>query len=172
MGTSGVKWHYDKTALITSLKARKGKIILVAKDFKVDRHTVSKVIREDEELAQLVADIRNDYDETSLDAAEDTLLYALSIKKDDLSSALRSAFFLLNNKGKGRGYAHPKSKEDNDNDEKVSVRELRGFIMECNSESKRPDNRNEAEVELGAGQRSCQTNSKKEEDLAQECGDP
>ncbi len=111
MGTSGVLWKGKKTAIIDTLKKRNGVVSLAAKDFGINRHTLTKRIQEDSELQELVERLRNDFVEQRLDSAEDTIIFALQRRDIDLSNALRAAFFVLNNLGRRRGYVPPRLAE-------------------------------------------------------------
>ena len=111
MGTPGVPWTVDKLTIVEALKKRKGAVTLAAKDLSCCYTTLNKRIKEDEELKELVSQLRNAFTTELLDSAEDTLLYALDNKDQDLANALKSSFYVLNNKGKERGYAHPTDAE-------------------------------------------------------------
>lgn len=65
-----------------------------------------KHVKQYPDLVELIDHLRTDRDESLLDKAEDYLDVAMSQQKD-LASGLKSAFFVLNNKGKPRGYNPP-----------------------------------------------------------------
>ena len=104
MGVQGSPCDLTKAEITEALKKRKGRITYAAKDLNVKYETLKKKIDADPELVQLLHDLRYVFDETMLDSAEDTLMYGMGKREVDLGNALRSAFYILNNKGKGRGY--------------------------------------------------------------------
>ena len=134
MGTSGVPWNVDKNAIIAALKHRKGRITFAAKDLNVHHCTLRKKINADPELMQIMEDERQAFDTLLLDSGEDCLLYAISKRDTDLPSALKSSFYILNNKGRSRGYS-PKCNEGSI--EIHDPREIAQALAEYNSEVSR-----------------------------------
>ena len=131
MGTSGVPWVVDKTVIVETLKARKGRLSYAAKDLNVHFSTLKNRIDADPELVQLLQDLRNGFDVLLVDSAEDLLLYAIAQKEKDLTNALKSSFYILNNKGRSRGYSPNKSGEGSG--EGCDIRELAHSITECDT---------------------------------------
>ena len=105
MATPGSGWVVTRQEIVERLKLYGGRLVKTAKSFGVKYDTLRKKIDPDPELVQLVSDLRNDYDHTLLDEAEDTLSYALAKRKKDMTNALKCAFYVLNNKGIERGYS-------------------------------------------------------------------
>lgn len=97
-------WNPPKENIIAMLKKHNGLIIRAAEEFKINRHTLARKIKEDPELVELVENLKYDYQEGLLDLAEETLNYALVQKGQDINAALKSAFFTLNSRGQSRGY--------------------------------------------------------------------
>ena len=104
MATPGVKLNIPKSTIVTVLKEAKGVMTTAAKALKVAPHTLRLKIKEDKELVEILANLRHNFEESMLDMAENTLLYAISKREDDMNNALKSSFYILNNKGKERGY--------------------------------------------------------------------
>lgn len=109
MGTSGVKFDRSKDDIIDAIKKHRGKLYKVAKQLNCHYETVRKYTDDDPDIVQLIHDLRHGYDEDLCDLAEDTLVDAMEARVGDMGNALKSAFFVLNNKGKDRGYNHPDS---------------------------------------------------------------
>lgn len=105
MATSGCPWKCDKKTIIRALKSAKGRISHACKTLDVSHNTLVRRIRENEDLVEMLDDMRNGFNESLLDNAEDTLAFALNQKIDDLPQALKSSFYILNNKGEKRGYS-------------------------------------------------------------------
>jgi hypothetical protein len=127
MGTQGVPLDIPKSVIIDSIKKRKGVVTYVCKDLDICHDTALKYINADPELKQLLADQRHSYDEYLCDKSESVLVYALNRCETDLSNALGSAKYILNNKGKSRGYAlKPDASTQPDSEDKVlaAVREM------------------------------------------------
>ena len=103
MGTQGVPNNLSKTAITSSLKENKGRITYAARQLNVAHCTLRKRINEDPELVELLSQLRHEYEENLLDSAENTLDVSVN-KHEDMQSALKATFFILNNKGKSRGY--------------------------------------------------------------------
>lgn len=105
MGTPGVKWSCKKETIVIALKASCGVISRASKALGVTHNTLLKRIREHEDLVQLLEELRNELEETMLDRAEEVLVFALKKMDGDLGNALKSCFYVLNNKGEKRGYS-------------------------------------------------------------------
>lgn len=130
MGTSGVPWNISKDSIIEALKARKGKITYAARDLKVHYTTLKKRVYADSELLSLIDELRNEFNAILVDSAEDTMLYAMQNRKNDLASALKSCFYILNNKGKHLGYSQKTITVSGD---EISIRAIAQGITECDS---------------------------------------
>lgn len=104
MAISGTPWPEPKENIINAIKEFKGVITKVAKYFNVTPLTIYNKMRSDPDVKQAVEDARTNYETNLVDLAEDTLLYTLSKRDEDPANALKSTFFVLNNKGKDRGY--------------------------------------------------------------------
>jgi hypothetical protein len=111
MGTPGVSSNFTKEDICSALKECKGVVTHSAIKLKVNRSTLDRYIRQFG-LEKELKEFREQHDEEMLDEAENVLKYALSVRKDDLGNSLKSAFYLLNNKGKRRGFAHPMSLDE------------------------------------------------------------
>lgn len=136
MGTPGVKWRCKKETIETALKNARGRITYAAKVLNVTHNTLRKKIKE-YDLDELLDELRNEFNETTLDSAENALLYALSKQDVDVGNALKSSFFILNNKGKSRGYS-PRNNPGNNNDSSTSfldeLKKLTAILRTLNSE--------------------------------------
>lgn len=110
MGIPGVPFNCTKNQILDAIKKSGGRFLHIAALLNYDDSTVRKHINADPELVQALKDARNTRDEGLLDGAEDTLKLALEKADTDIQSALKSAFYVLNNKGKERGYASPDEK--------------------------------------------------------------
>lgn len=109
MATSGVKFNRSKNEIIEAIKKHNGKLTKVAKHLNCCYDTVRKYTDDDPEIVKLIHNLRQEYDENLCDLAEDTLTDAMDARVGDMTNALKSAFFVLNNKGKNRGYNHPEA---------------------------------------------------------------
>lgn len=105
MGTPGVPLDITKEQIVQSIKKCKGIGKNICKDLSICYHTFLRQINKDPELVQLLKDVRHAKIEEQLDYHEEVLEYASSLKEQDLTNALKAAFFYLNNKGKERGYS-------------------------------------------------------------------
>lgn len=128
MGISGVTWKASKKDIIDTLKKRNGVISRAANDLGVHRHTLTKRICEDADLQELIAVLRNDFIEQKLDDAEETVLFAMNRREEDLGNALKASFFVLNNLGRHRGYVHPRIAEKEIEESALELR--REIVME------------------------------------------
>lgn len=106
MATPGSKWTVKKSAIVEALKEKKGRLTYVARHFNVKYETLKKKIDADPELIELVSNLRNDFENTILDMAENCVAVAIGNQKEDPSNALKSAFYVLNSKGKSRGWSN------------------------------------------------------------------
>jgi hypothetical protein len=111
MGLQGVEWTATKSDISDAIKKTNGVLYRTAQHLNIARYTLYRRIQEDEELQQLIIDIRNDYIEKKLDIAEETNLSAMEKRDKDMTNALKASFFVLNNLGKKRGYNHPRSND-------------------------------------------------------------
>ena len=126
MGTPGVKWVCKKETIQLALKNARGRITYAAKVLKVTHNTLRKRVTE-LGLDDFMSDLRNEFDETMLDSAEDALEFAISKKEEDGANSLKASFFILNNKGAERGYS-PKNNPGNSNDKQGTfLDELKKF---------------------------------------------
>lgn len=106
MATSGSAWVCETAKIIEALKNHKGRVTYAAKALDVAYITLKKKIDADPELTQLVSDLRNDFENTLLDLAENVVGRAMQDQDNDPNNALKSAFFTLNSKGKTRGWTN------------------------------------------------------------------
>jgi len=106
MGTPGVPLNIDKDRILEAIKRRKGVITHICKELDITHETCLKHIRKDPDLVKALSDARHEMDDLMCDAAESTLLRAVT-QSDDLGNALKGSMYILNNKGRGRGYAPP-----------------------------------------------------------------
>lgn len=102
----GTKFNPPKATIVTVLKDAKGVITTAAKKLDVAPHTLRLFINKDPELVELLANLRHNFEDTLLDMAENTVLYALSKRDEDPNNAIKSAFFVLNSKGQPRGWSN------------------------------------------------------------------
>jgi len=112
MGTQGVEFKKTKSEICESIKKHKGRLTKVAKEFNICYQTIRNHTDKFPELVELIKNLRQDRDENLLDEAEDTIQDALEGRSQDMGSALKSAFFVLNNKGKSRGYTPPNAPQE------------------------------------------------------------
>lgn len=114
MGTQGVAFECDKMILMSLLEKHQGRVSHVADELEIQRHTLLKYIKKDDELKDFLDSVRKGYQHQLLDDAEATIYYALEHKEENLNAALRSAFFILTNLGRDRGYDHPEVRVDDE----------------------------------------------------------
>lgn len=105
MGTQGVPITVTKSQITEAIKKKKGVGAQICQHFDISYDTFYKLIKK-YNLKDELQVARNDFDETICDMAETALMRALN-QKEDLSSSLSSAKFVLNNKGRKRGYYPP-----------------------------------------------------------------
>jgi len=123
MGIPGVPINISVDTLDTLIRKYKGKTKAIAEELKCCRRVIREQIEKEPYLIELQKEMRYQRDEDLLEESEDTLEAALKGRTDDMSNALKSAFYVLNQKGKARGYQRL---SNNDNDTKqitVFVRE-------------------------------------------------
>ena len=106
MATPGTPWNKSKSEIVESLKEQRGRLTYVARYFNVAYETLKKKIDSDPELIKLVSDLRNDFENTILDTAENCVLKAMDNQGSDPNNAIKSAFYVLNSKGKIRGWTN------------------------------------------------------------------
>lgn len=104
MATSGSPWIVKKKDIIQALKDKKGRLTHVAKHFHVDYKTIQRKINADSELAQLVSDLRNDFEATIIDLAENCVAATMASMKDEPGLALKAAMYTLNSRGQKHGW--------------------------------------------------------------------
>jgi hypothetical protein len=145
MGTQGVPLSYDRSYICEIIKKRKGVITHICEDLDVSHAAILRYIKNDPDLDQLLKEARHHYSDTLCDLAEGTLLFTVG-QREDLTAALRSAQFILNNQGRNRGYTPP--------------------TMQAAGEEQRVDLKNMSEAmklvrsELQAERQACQNDSK------------
>ena len=106
MATPGTKWICEKSVIVDTLKKNKGRVTQSARDLSVAFETLKKRIDADSELSELLIALRNDFENTILDMAENVIGKAMQNQAIDPNNALKSAFFTLNSKGKTRGWTN------------------------------------------------------------------
>lgn len=104
MATMGTEWIYDKAKIVERLKEAKGRITVACKLLEVDYSTLKKVIDKEPELEEVLKNLRNNFESTILDMAENTVMRAMRRAEDDPNNALKSAMFTLNSRGKAKGW--------------------------------------------------------------------
>lgn len=139
MGVSGVRWKPQKSDIMDALQQAKGVVTQAAKMLGVQRTTLSEYIKNNPDIKPLLEEMRYHFEEELLDASEQ-LLRACVGQRDDLSAALKAAFYYLNNKGKKRGYAHPRV-QDGELTEAQSA--FHGIMMQ-----KEAERRKEIEIQI------------------------
>lgn len=133
MATPGVPWDCKDSVIVEHLKKAKGRLTYACKTLNVHYETLKKRIDKTPELQKILSELRNELDTTLLDSAENCLLYAMSKQDQDLGNALKSSFYVLNNKGKDRGYSaknHPNNQPD------VSTDDIASFIRQTIANNK------------------------------------
>lgn len=102
MGTSGVPWDVPKPQIIEALKRQKGRLTYACKDLDCRYETLKKYVDKNPDIQELLKQLRNEFDTTLLDMAESCLIKGM--QESDPNAYLKSAFYMLNNKGRDRGY--------------------------------------------------------------------
>jgi len=114
MGVSGVPLPITHAEIKEAIKKHKGVVSSVCKTLNMGHNAFYVRMAEDPTIKQCLDEARSEFDDFICDLSENVLTYALS-QRDDLSSALGSAKYVLNNKGKKRGYSPiPVSNENKD----------------------------------------------------------
>lgn len=103
MGTGGVPLKITERDISDAIKKARGYMNKAAILLKIDHSTLYVHFNKYPELKEVLRKAREDRDEDILDKAETTLEDVLDQRKD-LPSALKAAFFYLNNRGQARGY--------------------------------------------------------------------
>jgi len=129
MAVQGIKFNVPKSVVSATIIECKGRLNKISDKLNFWVGTVREFIRADPELSALLDEMRNKRDEDLLEGAEDVLQYAIDVKADDLTNALKSAFFVLNNKGRGRGYLPPALQ----NQQEVKVMSVEDLIIAAKS---------------------------------------
>ena len=111
MSVGGVTIDWSKLDILASIKEHDGKIKNMCIKLKVSRQSLTDKIAESVELTEELAKARHRWEEVLLDKAEASLEYAVDHNEKNISAALKSAFYTLNNKGKKRGYAHAEERQ-------------------------------------------------------------
>lgn len=104
MGTPGVPLTISKATIAACIKKHKGVVTYICKELNIHHSTFLIKVRADPELVEELSKARNAMSDEMCDLAENALIRAVT-QEQDLSSAISSAKFILNNKGKDRGYA-------------------------------------------------------------------
>lgn len=104
MGSAGVKLAISKANMRKALVGHRGCVSKAARGLKIAPSTLQKRIDADPELKRMVHELRHEYDEMVFDEVEDTLLFAITNRKKDLTTAARVAMWYANIKGKSRGF--------------------------------------------------------------------
>jgi len=127
-----LKWK--KHEIVESIKKYKGRLTKVAKELGCSYMTIRNHTDPYPEVVELIKHLRMDWNESLLDSAEDTLTDALDARNSDMNNALKSAFFVLNNKGKERGYVPPSKHEPEE--KTVSLSELAEYARVAEERAK------------------------------------
>lgn len=104
MATRGTEWIYDKNDISEKLKDSRGRITVACKKLGVHYETLKKVVDQEPELTLLLKNLREDFDNTILDMAENTIMRAMGKVDDDPNNGLKAAMYTLNSRGKSRGW--------------------------------------------------------------------
>lgn len=106
MALPGVKYIPDIDSILKVIEVKKGIVTQIYKQIGISHTKFYELVDEYPELKVALDKARNDFECTLLDAAENSLLYALE-QREDVGSSIRSAQYVLNNKGRKRGYTPP-----------------------------------------------------------------
>jgi hypothetical protein len=87
----GVPFNPKKEDVLDALKECKGVVTYAAKRLGVYRVTLQTYISKNDDLKDALHGFRFNFNEEQLDAAENVLYYALSLKNEDLPNALKAA---------------------------------------------------------------------------------
>ena len=128
MAVQGKPWGATNNQIIQAIKKAKGRVTHVWKALDVEPKTFYKRLNNEPELKEALEEARNNFDLSMLDAAENTLMYAISRADEELGQAVKSSFYILNNKGQNRGY-NPKNNPSYVQDQ-PSKTDLENLMME------------------------------------------
>lgn len=106
MATCGQVWEYDKAKIAQSLKNSKGRITVACKELSVQYETLKKVIDKEPDLALLLKNLRQNFEHTILDMAENCIAVAMNTQEDDPNNAIKAAMYTLNSRGMSRGWSN------------------------------------------------------------------
>lgn len=106
MATMGTEWKYDKEQIAQALNKTKGRITHACRELNVGYRLLKKVIDKEPDLAELLENLRADFENTILDMAENCVAIAMSRQLEQPKSALTSAMYTLNSKGLERGWTN------------------------------------------------------------------
>lgn len=126
MGLQGVKNTSSKSDILKAIRDKKGVVTYIYKELGMSHTTFYEILNSDPEYKVALDEARKDLDDTLCDAAENALMFALS-QRDDLGSSVRSAQYVLNNKGRKRGYTPPTVMQPADSLKPDIDRVLSGF---------------------------------------------
>ena len=112
MGTPGVPCNLTEDLILDAIKKASGRMNKIAEILDLSMTCAREHLFRYPECVKLLANERNKRDESLLNGAEDTLQYAIDQRDKDVNAALKSSFFVLNNKGKLRGYIAPQQAND------------------------------------------------------------
>ncbi len=104
MGTPGVPFEPNRQKIVESIKKHKGVVTHMCKELHAQHGTLIKYINNDPELKQMLLEARHAYAEELCDYSEEGILYTVK-QREDLSSCISAAKFVLNNIGRKRGYS-------------------------------------------------------------------
>lgn len=122
MGLQGVAFKATDLEIIDKIKEFHGRIEVVATYFGVTPQTIYNRINRSPEIKTALEEEREHTLEVDLDMAQTAIRVALGrTDEDNIDSALRASFYLLNNKGKKRGFAHPESVSKESSAEHIAV---------------------------------------------------
>jgi hypothetical protein len=106
MGLGGVKYNPDISEILKVIEEKRGVVTQIHKQLGISHTLFYELIAEYPQLKTALDKSRLELDNILCDSAENALLYALS-QREDLGSSVRSAQYVLNNKGRKRGYTPP-----------------------------------------------------------------
>ena len=105
MGTPGIPFQPEKSALVASIMRNRGILTRVAKEFDVDDWTIHKHVRCNPEYKEILDQARQLKDEFILDIAEENMVYFLSkYHKSNTKVSQDATKYALDRKGEKRGY--------------------------------------------------------------------
>ena len=106
MGTPGVAYQVNIPDILKVIEEKRGVVTQIHKQLGISHTFFYELIAKYPEIKKAIDEARLVLDDTLCDAAENALLFALS-QREDLGSSVRSAQYVLNNKGRKRGYTPP-----------------------------------------------------------------